>query len=150
YFPEGTPYGPEQSASHRLSITLQFGGASGQGYIGPQRTAAAIEEMKAFGSFEKGVFIRSGELAPGERRNQDSYEAIWEHINRRKLVYPKPRFAEPVHIKPASFDWIADQRQSGIATKPLAVFSERSCSIAMLQVDAGSSGEVEARDSIRI
>src|ERR1700748_3539548 len=33
YFPEGTPYGPEQSASRRLSITFQFGGLSGSGYL---------------------------------------------------------------------------------------------------------------------
>jgi hypothetical protein len=26
YFPEGTPYGPEQSNTERLSVTLQFGG----------------------------------------------------------------------------------------------------------------------------
>jgi len=150
YFPEGTPYGPEQSASHRLSITLQFGGASGHGYIGAQRTAAAIEEMKAFGTFEKGVFIRSGELGAGQRRNQDSYEAIWEHINKGKLTYPKPRYEEPIQIKPANFDWLPEARQQGIATKPLAVFSERGCSISMLKVDAGASGEIETRACVRI
>jgi hypothetical protein len=150
YFPEGTPYGPEQSASHRLSITLQFGGASGQGYIGAQRTAAAIEEMKAFGRFEKGVFIRHGELGAGQRRNQDSYEAIWEHVNQRKLTYPKPRYEEPVQIKPANFDWIADARQHGIASKQLGVFSERGCAIAMVKVDAGASGDIAARGSTRI
>ena len=73
YFPEGTPYGPEKSASHRLSITLQFGGASGGGYIGAARMQAAMAEMKAFGSFAKGVFVRNGALAPGQRRNQDSF-----------------------------------------------------------------------------
>src|SRR5262249_46145244 len=126
------------------------GGASGHGYIGPQRTAAAIEEMKALGTFEKGVFTRNGELEEGQRRKQDSYEAIWEHINKRKLIYPKPRFEEPVQIKPANFDWIPDARQRGIATKPLAVFSERGCSISMLKVDAGAAGEIEERGSIRI
>jgi hypothetical protein len=149
YFPEGTPYGPEQSSSHRLSITLQFGGASGQGYIGPQRTAAAIEEMKAFGAFEKGVFIRNGELAPAERRKQDSYEAIWEHINRRKLTYPKPRYDEPICIKPATFEWLTNGR-GGVATKPLGVFSERGSSISMLKVEARASGTLDADSRIRI
>ena len=150
YFPEGTPYGPEQSSSQRLSITLQFGGASGQGYIGSQRTAAAIEEMKAFGTFEKGIFIRNGELAPGQRRNQDSYEAIWEHINRRKLTYPKPRYEEPINIKPANFDWVSDIAQQGLAKKLLAVFSERGATISMLKLEAGVSGGIDPRSCTQI
>ncbi len=115
YFPEGTPYGPEQSSSHRLSITLQFGGASGSGYIGMKRIHQAIDEMKAFGTFEGGVFTRTGDLAPGQRRNQDSYEAIWEHVNKRKLTYPKPRYEEPVRIKPRNFDWLKLAGQPGVA-----------------------------------
>jgi len=150
YFPEGTPYGPEQSASKRLSITLQFGGASGHGYIGSQRTAAAIEEMKAFGTFEKGIFTRSGELKEGERRHQDSYEAIWEHINKRKLIYPKPRFEEPVQIKPANFDWLPVTNQSGVWTKPLAVFSERGSAISMLKVAPGALFAIGLRPSVQI
>ena len=85
YFPEGTPYGPEQSNTERLSITLQFGGASRSGFISSARLHQGMEEMKAFGTFEKGIFKRIGQLAPGEKRNQDSYEAIWEHVNKRKL-----------------------------------------------------------------
>jgi hypothetical protein len=150
YFPEGTPYGPEQSSSERLSITLQFGGASGQGYIGAQRTAAAIEEMKAFGTFDKGIFTRTGELATGQRRNQDSYEAIWEHINQRKLTYPKPRYDEPICIKPANFEWLPANGHDGFAAKPLGVFSERGCSIALMKVEAGSHGVLEPSDRIRI
>jgi len=150
YFPEGTPYGPEISASHRLSITLQFGGASGSGYIGSKRMQSAMAEMKGFGSFEGGVFVRSGELAPGQRRNQDSFEAIWEHINQRKIVYPKPRYDEPVRIKPANFDWLPQPGQPGVSTKPLAVFSERRCEISMARLDAGADAVLDKTQSIRI
>jgi len=101
YFPEGTPYGPEQSNSERLSVTLQFGGASRSGFLSSKRLHQGMEEMKELGTFEKGIFTRTGQLAPGEKRNQDSYEAIWEHVNKRKLVYPKPRYGEPILMKPA-------------------------------------------------
>jgi hypothetical protein len=141
YFPEGTPYGPEDSKSHRLSITLQFGGASGNGYLGAEMISAAIEEMKALGSFDKGVFTRSGELAPGQKRNQDSYEAIWEHVNKRKLTYPRPRYEEPIRMKPAGFDWVPTG-EPGVAEKMLGAFSERGCTIALRKLDAGAAAQL--------
>jgi hypothetical protein len=149
YFPEGTPYGPEQSESHRLSITLQFGGASGSGYLGSQRIEAAISEMKAFGTFDKGIFTRSGDLAPGQKRNQDSYESIWEHVNKRKLTYPKPRYEEPICMKPAGFDWVPSG-QPGISKKLLGMFSERGCAVSMLKLEAGASGRVPPHGSSQI
>jgi hypothetical protein len=97
--------------------------------------------MKAFGSFEKGVFKRSGELAPGQKRNQDSYEAIWEHVNKRKLVYPTPRYEEPIRMIPAGFAWIPTG-QNGVAKKLLGAFSERGCTMSMLKVDAGARGHI--------
>jgi hypothetical protein len=150
YFPEGTPYGPEQSTSRRLSITLQFGGASGSGYIGAKRIAAAMDEMREFGAFEKGVFSRTGELAPRQRRNQDSYEAIWEHINGRKLVYPKQRYAEPILMKPANFAWLPAPGQDGFALKRLAVVSERGAEIAMARVEDGATGTIAPRSSTTV
>jgi hypothetical protein len=150
YFPEGTPYGPEKSASHRLSITLQFGGASGSGYIGSARMHAAMAEMAAFGSFENGVFVRKGALAPGQRRNQDSFEAIWEHINQHKVVYPKRRYDEPVRMIPENFAWLPLEGQSGLAMKTLGIFSERRCEIAMVRLDAGAGGALARRATTTI
>jgi mannose-6-phosphate isomerase-like protein (cupin superfamily) len=150
YFPEGTPYGPEKSASHRLSITLQFGGASGSGYIGSARMHAAMAEMKAFGSFENGVFVRKGALEQGQRRNQDSFEAIWEHVNQRKIVYPKRRYDEPVRMKPDGFEWLPVEGQPGLAAKTLGIFSERRCEIAMLRLDAGAGGTLAKRDTTTV
>lgn len=149
YFPEGTPYGPEDSQSHRLSITLQFGGASGNGYLGAEKISAAIEQMKAFGSFEKGVFTRNGELASGQKRNQDSYEAIWEHVNKRKLVYPPPRYEEPIRMIPDGFAWVPTG-QKGVSKKLLGAFSERGCSISMLEVDAGTRGHIAPHGACQV
>jgi len=150
YFPEGTSYGPEQSNSKRLSVTLQFGGASRNGFLSSARLQRAMDEMKEFGTFEKGIFKRIGQLAPGEKRNQDSYEAIWEHVNKRKLVYPKPRYGEPILIKPEGFDWEASNEQPGVATKPLCVFSERQLQLAIIKLEPGARASQPARGGVQI
>lgn len=150
YFPEGTPYGPEQSDTERLSITLQFGGASRSGFISSARVQKAMDEMKAFGTFEKGIFKRGGELAPGEKRNQDAYEAIWEHVNQRKLVYPKPRYGEPILMKPENFDWEPCDGQRGLAKRDLCAFSERHLQFSVLKLDPGARGRQPSRDGIQI
>jgi hypothetical protein len=150
YFPEGTPYGPEQSNTERLSITLQFGGASRSGFISSARVQKAMDEMKEFGSFEKGIFTRLGQLAPGEKRNQDAYEAVWEHVNKRKLEYPKARYGEPILMKPDNFGWEACEGQPGFAKKNLCAFSERDLRFAVAKLEAGARGTQPARGGIQI
>jgi len=150
YFPEGTPYGPEQSDSERLSITFQFGGASRSGFISSNRLHKAREEMQEFGTFEKGIFKREGQLAPGEKRNQDAYEAIWEHVNKKKLVYPKPRYGEAILIKPDGFEWDVCEDQPGLTRKPLCSFSERSLQLSVLRLQAGTRAQVPSRGGIQI
>jgi hypothetical protein len=150
YFPEGTPYGPEQSNTERLSITLQFGGASRSGFVSSARLHQAMDEMKEFGTFEKGIFKRVGQLAPGEKRNQDTYEAIWEHVNKRKLVYPKPRYGEPILIKPDNFDWEPVDGQPGFATKNLCSFSERHLQFGVVKFEPGARGIQPSRGGIQV
>ena len=150
YFPEGTAYGPEQSNSNRLSITLQFGGASRNGFLSSARLQRAMDEIKEFGTFEKGIFKRVGQLPPGEKRNQDSYEAIWEHVNKRELVYPKARYGEPVLMKPDNFDWDAVEGQPGFAKKNLAMFSERHLQFAIAKLEPGARGRQPSRGGIQI
>jgi hypothetical protein len=150
YFPEGTPYGPERSNTERLSITLQFGGASRNGFVSSARLQQAMNDMKEFGTFEKGIFKRIGQLAPGEKRNQDSYEAIWEHINKRKLIYPKPRYGEAILIKPEGFEWEPSAEQPGFAKKELCTFSERHLQFAVAKLEPGARGLQPSRGGIQI
>ena len=84
YFPEGTHYGPQSSKQKSLTLVLQFGGASGSGYLSSEQYARAAAELAKVGSFEKGVFTRTGE--DGAKVNQDAYEAVWEQVNGRKLA----------------------------------------------------------------
>jgi len=150
YFPEGTPYGPQDYDSERYGMTLQFGGASGQGYVSVRRMNEAKEAMKKFGTFEKGIFHLAGDHPPGVRRKRDSYEAVWEHLNARPLAYPKPRYSEPILMKPTNFDWQDVAGQPGVSIKRLGTFSERQLEIAMLRIAAGGRAKIAARPSTQI
>ncbi|MGZ3250262.1 MAG: hypothetical protein ACXU7E_11085, partial [Croceibacterium sp.] len=45
YFPEAAHYGPQEGGEDRIVLLLQFGGASGQGFIGPERLKQARLEL---------------------------------------------------------------------------------------------------------
>jgi hypothetical protein len=149
YFPEGVPYGPEDSDCHRLGVTLQFGGASGNGFLSSRRTRQGMEELKQFGTFAKGIFHRNGDLAPGQRRNQDSFEAVWEHVNQRTLEYPKPRYDEPVLMRPQNFAW-QDSGQPGLTLKTLGRFTERRVEISLLHLAAKARGRLASRPGTQV
>jgi hypothetical protein len=140
YFPEGVYYGPQENAGESKTLVLQFGGASGSGYISEERFQQGVEELKAFGTFEKGVFHRAKE--GGGRKNQDAYEAVWEHIHGRKLEYPKSEHQEPVFMDPAAFEWQAEPGAPGVQRKLLGVFSARKLRISVLGLQAGASAQL--------
>jgi hypothetical protein len=137
YFPEGVYYGPQENAGESKTLVLQFGGASGSGYISEDRFQEGVEELKSFGTFEKGVFHRPKE--GGGRKNQDAYEAVWEHIHGRKLEYPKSEHEEPVFMDPATFAWSDEPGAAGVRRKLLGVFSARKLRISVLGLVAGAS-----------
>lgn len=142
YFPEGVYYGPQENAGESKTLVLQFGGASGSGYISEERFQQGVEELKQFGTFEKGVFHRIKE--DGGRKNQDAYEAVWEHIHGRRMEYPKSEHGEPVFMDPAAFEWQAEPGQAGVRRKLLGVFSARKLRISVLGLSAGASGALAA------
>ena len=95
YYPEGVPYGPQVNKTEIFCAVLQFGGASGSGYLLPREVKAGMEELKKFGEFKDGIFHRNEDV-PG-RRNSDAYQAIWEHVHGREMVYPKGRYDAPIY-----------------------------------------------------
>jgi hypothetical protein len=137
YFPEGTPYGPQSSSVSSLTLTLQFGGASGSGYMAQEQMEAGMEELKKHGRFEKGVYRRNeGEEG---KRNVDGYQAIWEHVNKRAMVYPQPRYHDPVMINPDHFAWIPAETAEGVFEKPLGTFTERGTDACMLRLEPSAT-----------
>jgi hypothetical protein len=139
YFPEGVYYGP-QSQDPALScktIVLQFGGASGSGYLSQAEVKAGMEALKAQGEFKDGVFRRRADVAG--KRNLDGYQAIWEHVNGRPMAYPEPRYPQPIFMDPARYDWVVVEGQPGVSEKLLGVFTERRSEVGQIRVEAGAS-----------
>ncbi len=145
YFPEGTYYGPQKAAqAERITLVLQFGGASLSGFISTRQMQQGYAELARLGEFKGGVFYRSA----GEPKNQDAFEAIWEHVCGRDLSYPPPRYDEPILMTPASFRWVETLEHPGIGRRLLGVFTERGTRIEMLRLEAGAAidlGDASAR-----
>ena len=141
YFPEGTAYGPEICDCERLGITIQFGGASRSGFMSERQTQAGVAALQRHGRFESGVYQRA-KAAAGERRNQDSYEAIWETVNGRRLVYPAPRYDEPVLMRAQDLAWQG-------ATKRLGAF-DGGPEVTLLRIAAGGTERLAARAGVRL
>lgn len=146
YFPEGTFYGPQRCSVDAEVLLLQCGGAGGEGFMSYEELGRGHAELARLGSFEDGVFRRE----PGQpgRKNQDGYEAIWEHVNRRELRYPEPRWDEPVSMRVAAFAWTG--LAPGVARRALATFGERGTSLAMLRVEAGAELELPPEPGVRL
>jgi len=66
---------------------------------------------------------------------------VWEHVNRRELVYPKERYTRAVFMEPANFAWVPSG--PGLATKLMGVFNERGTKIAFHRLDAGAKIKLE-------
>lgn len=142
YFPEGTRYGPQTCEADTSNLLLQFGGASGAGYTTELEGQKAAEALKSKGVFEKGVFTST--KSDGGKVKQDAYEAIWEHIHGRELVYPKERYVRPVLMNPGHFAWLPIDGRPGSARKTVGVFSERGTRLAFFKSDAGAKLALEA------
>ena len=142
YFPEGTRYGPQSNKGDLTVLVLQFAGASGNGYMSEAQVAQSVRELKQWGEFKGGVYYPN----PGtDRRQQDGYEACWEHHNKKKLVYPAERFHHPVFMNESAFAWAPIEGQAGAAEKVLGNFDEYGTGIRFVKIAAGASLKAKGR-----
>jgi len=152
YFPEGAYYGPQNQelvGQSSLAMVIQFGGVSGNGYMSQRQMLAAQEAMQAAGRFEDGVYRREGAVA-GERKNQDAYEAIWEHHNGRPIHYPKPQLSEPVQFPGQDPDWNPVEGAAGVSQRLLGDFTAHDVRIATLRLEPGASHTIPAIGQARL
>jgi hypothetical protein len=147
YFPEGTWYGPQDDRGRRWTIMIvQFGGASGNGFMSPDEALAAKEKLACEGEFRSGVFRR----ARGEgRKNQDAYEATWERFAGRRLVYPPPRYEAPVIVEPGAFDW-KPAGAAGVRQRRFGSFTERETRLAAVRIDADAGWTGPSRRAVQL
>jgi hypothetical protein len=148
YFPEGTFYGPQTTAVGSKTLVLQCGGPCGDGFIDYDSWKQAFSELTERGAFEKGTFHYAD--ASGAERNKDGWQAIWEHINGRKLEFPKGRYDAPVLIRTAAFRWIPVDRSPGVSIKRFGTFSELETGASMLRLEGGAQYAFGPDDRTRL
>jgi hypothetical protein len=143
YFPEGAPYGPQSSEGRSSTAVLQFGSASGSGYLSREEVYAGTEELKKFGTFEGGIFRRNDDVEG--RRQTDGYQAIWEHAYGERMEYPKPRYRDPIMVDPANYEWLPVAGIPGVTHKLLGTFTERQCGAELIRLQRGATYRAGAR-----
>ena len=142
YFPEGVYYGPQSSANDTLAAVLQFGGVSGNGYLSAQQVNDGMEALQTVGKFKNGVFRRRE--GPG-RKNQDAFEAIWEHVNGRRVAYPASSYSGPALLNPSEFTWTPVNGAPGVWEERLGRFSANRTGVGMLKLERGARFEAPGR-----
>lgn len=144
YFPEGVYYGPQgPDADITYTAALQFGGPGGQGLLTNAQTAAAKKELLKIGKFEGGVFRRN-EGVPG-KKNMDGYEAVWEQVAGRKLVYPEAQYGAPVLMQLENYAWLPLDGSPGVSVKAMATFTDCNIPCAAYLLEPGSTFVAGAR-----
>lgn len=135
YFCEGTYY-TQRGEGFSRTLLLQLGGPSGAGFMSRRQLRQGIRELSNRGQFKEGVF--SWLDAAGKKHNQDSYEAVWQHVFGKKVLYPKPQYQAPILMQPERFAWVDVPGHPGVSMRRLGRFNERGLEIAQLQLRAGT------------
>jgi len=147
YFPESVYYGPQDRPEGLETMVLQFGGASGNGYLSVAQREAANEALKQKGEFKNGVFTYFDEK--GQRHNQDGSEACFEHATGRKQEFAPPRYEDVIVMDPSAYAWIP-QGAEGVYVKWLGSFGERSAGIGFMRLDRNAIYGGGERPSVEI
>lgn len=139
YYPENCYYQIDSSDSE--IVLLQFAGPSGWGFLSFDQLYTGSAELAKLGTFKDGVFFRDrgSNLAPGQKKNQDGYEAIWEHLYGRPIEYPKARYEAPVLMNPENYPLMPDAATPGVERRHLGSFSERRIEIGETRIAEGAA-----------
>ena len=146
YFPEGAHYGPQQGGDDRIVLLLQFGGASGQGFIGPDRAKQARLELAQQGRFEGGIYRR--DTTQG-RRNRDAYEAIWLHVRGGELSYASPAYRTPIVMQPEVLPWLPT-KAAGVLARQIGAFPHRGLQVNAWRLETGAVLQIPSTRSMKL
>jgi hypothetical protein len=147
YFTEGAAYGPQDdplghcAPGERLHLTLQFGGTTGYGYLGPDRLRACRDELRQHGEFVDVLYRRR------DGKTFNGLDAVWQHAVGRKLEYPKPRYSGPIIIEPGSFCWRPINGAPDVERKRLGAFTERETWADMVRLRSGARWTPASNDA---
>jgi hypothetical protein len=154
YHPEGVYYGPQDDGDELKEVlVLQFGGASGQGFVSHAKLAESQQKLSTQGRFERGKFIRRRENIDGtgdeESEPIDAFQALWEDQTGRSLVYPEGRYDRIIKMQPTAYSWTKVHGDSGVWKKTLGVFSERETRAEVIKIEK-DSWKIPADEAIHL
>jgi hypothetical protein len=147
YFPEGSYYGPNTGSTTpegpNTVVLCQFGGPGGNGYPSQDQVYKAYEAMKEFGHFEQGVYHRN-EGVPGKKA-MDSFQATWEFLNKRPMVYPQPQYSGQILMDTRNYRWMPLEGVPGVEEKAYGTFTDCKIRGASYKLDPGATFEATGR-----
>ncbi|MFK0152777.1 hypothetical protein ACIQVK_11965 [Streptomyces sp. NPDC090493] len=138
YFPEGLSYGPQDdplgkaAPGERRQLVLQFGGASGYGFMSIEQRRKAWDELLEHGRFEGPYYHRD------DGKVQWGLNTVWEHVFGERLKYPRPRYKNVQVADPKRFNWLPVQGAEGVEHKFMGAFSERGVWIELIRMADGA------------
>jgi hypothetical protein len=138
YFPEGMAYGPQAdplgkaAPGERVQLVLQFGGASGCGFMSIEQRRQARVELARTGRFDGNYFHRP------DGKVQWGLNAIWEHVYGERLKYPRPRYKNVIIVDPGRFGWLPVAGADHVRSRFLGSFSERGAWLEMIRLRPGA------------
>lgn len=141
YTGEGTYYGPQQSKGCLL-LLLQYGEASGSGFLSYDQLAEGRKRLAEKGTLDRGIYRE--ERPDGSVVQKDGYEAIWEEMRGRPVNYPPARYARPVLMNPASFSWEPLSNAQGVEVKHLGTFTELRTGVEFHRYSQQSNRKLQA------
>lgn len=147
YFPESVHYGPQDRPEGLEMMVIQFGGASGAGFLSTPRREAANEALKAKGEFKNGVFTWVDEK--GQKHNKDGAVACYEEATGKPMVLAEPRYDDVIMMNPKAYEWL-DGGAPGVWKKHLGSFTERNINIGFIKIDSGATYNTGTRSQIEV
>lgn len=154
YHPEGVYYGPQDDGDELKEVlVLQFGGASGQGFVSHAKLKQSQERLYSQGKFENGKFFRraeSADEASGYEEPIDAFQALWEDQMGRPLVYPEGRYDRIITMHPDAYGWAKLKGFEGVWKKTLGIFSERETRAEVIKIEKGASWKIAEDDATHL
>ncbi len=75
----------------------------------------------------------------------DAYQAIWEHVHGREMIYPKGRYDAPIYADAKNYAWAPVRGAPGVSEKLFGVWTERRTEARLIRLAPGASYAVQGR-----
>ena len=127
FFPAGAAYGPETIEEAEI-LLIQWG----EHWMTRAQHDETYARMQQAGEFKDGYYVTVD--TAGNERRADGRNAVWETFTGVELVYPTPRYAQPVMMEPDGFPWRPID-ETGVSQKVLGRFTEDDVYVANYRWD---------------